>query len=212
MSQPAGFTALVPIKPRAQCKTRLARQLSAAERRGLARSMLDHVIATLRQVPRIHSIVVLSAERDTVPADIEVLAEQGNDLNSSLAGAMAELRDRGVDRVLVLPADLARVGPGDIERLLDVAVDKGVAIAPSDDDEGTNGIALSSALAFRFAFGPDSFRRHLKEIARHGARPHVVRSAGLGFDLDTVADLDQCIGAAGDSPPTNIDNQWEALG
>ncbi len=45
-------------------------------------------------------------------------------------------------------------------------------------------IALPARLAFRFAYGPGSFRHHLAEARRHGLGVRVWRDPDLGLDVD----------------------------
>jgi len=183
-----GTWALIPIKARGLCKTRLSPALDERQRVELARGMLTHVLATLGQVAELTGTVVLSDERDCVPLTIEVMSERGEDLNSSLAWAMNALRQRGARTLLVLPGDLPLLVPDDVRELLSAANDSGFAIAPDDREAGTNGLCVAADLELAPAFGIDSFRAHLRQAARLGVCPGVVRTQGLGFDVDEPID------------------------
>ncbi len=183
------ITALVPIKSRHQCKTRLSEHLDAEQRLALVRSMLNHVINILGQHPLIGRIIVLTPERDQLHRGIEIAHDQGGDLNSSLAIAFDNLCADAADKVLILPADLACVSTADIDALLHSSRHCDVVIAPSSDGGGTNALLLPSACHFEPLFGNNSFRRHLQHFTRAGYRCGVVRTTGLGFDVDTAADL-----------------------
>src|SRR3979490_803070 len=61
--------ALIPIKPRASCKTRLASILAPDHRIAVVRALLRHVLSTLRATPGIDRIALVSSERDGVPDD-----------------------------------------------------------------------------------------------------------------------------------------------
>src|ERR1700678_1264492 len=76
--------ALVPIKPRGLCKTRLASVLPPDQRLRLVRSLLRHVLSTLRATPDIDRIVLVSSERDGVADDVGMVESGGQDLNASL--------------------------------------------------------------------------------------------------------------------------------
>lgn len=181
--------ALVPVKARADCKTRLACVLSPEQRLALVRKVLSHVLATLQQVLRIDHIAVVSPERDLVPDSIELLPEQGTDLNSSLAMAIASARARGATRILLLHSDLPYINVADIEALLDGANTAGIALAPDELGEGTNGMCLQGHLDLPLQFGEGSFRAHVASAKKLHYRPVVVQTMGLGFDLDSSADL-----------------------
>lgn len=185
MSFPAAVTALIPIKARHRCKTRLSGCLTDLQRRQLAGDMLQHVVQVLQQVPAITRIVVLTPERDRLAAEVELLDDEGEDLNSSLAGAVARLREQGCGRLLIVPADLPWLAVDDIEVLL---ARETLAIAPSADEQGTNGLHLPARMPFHFRFGPHSFAAHCEAAGRMPVAYRVVRAPGLAFDVDTPAD------------------------
>ncbi len=188
---PRPVTALVPVKARHLCKTRLAEHLSPQQRLALVRSMLSHVLDVLQQSPAIGRIVVLSPEQDQLPDDLERFADAGFDLNSSLQAALQRLRQEGEERVLILPADLACVQPDDIARLADAAHSGDVAIAPSADGGGTNALLLPLDHAWSLRFGHDSFQAHLQMLQQAERSYRMVISSGLGFDVDSDGDLMQ---------------------
>ncbi|HWW80485.1 MAG TPA: hypothetical protein VNY82_12875, partial [Steroidobacteraceae bacterium] len=67
-----GACALIAVKERARCKTRLADVLAPPERIDLVRSMLTAVLAAAGNAQTVHQVIVISPERDTVPAEIPV--------------------------------------------------------------------------------------------------------------------------------------------
>src|ERR1700730_4978999 len=79
-----GACALIAIKERARCKTRLADVLTPPQRIDLVRSMLSAVLAAAENAETVHQVIVISPERDTVPAAIPVLADTGESLNIAL--------------------------------------------------------------------------------------------------------------------------------
>lgn len=111
--------ALVPIKPRTLCKTRLASVLSPPQRIALVRTLLSHVLDTLRATTGVDHIALVSAERDCVADDVRLLLDHGNDLNSGLESGVARAIAAGATTVLILPADLPLLTVADVERLLD---------------------------------------------------------------------------------------------
>ena len=185
-----GACALIAIKERARCKTRLADVLGPPERIDLVRSMLTAVLAAAGNAQTVHQVIVISPERDTVPAEIPVLADTGESLNTALMQAHTMVREFGCHEIVVLPADLPLITAAEIDELVRAARAGGFAMATDAAGIGTNALCLMSTQPFRFQFGPDSRRLHLQEARQLGSSPQVVHLAGLEFDVDSSADLD----------------------
>jgi 2-phospho-L-lactate guanylyltransferase len=185
-----GACALIAIKERARCKTRLADALRPPERVDLVRSMLTAVLAAAGNAQTVHQVIVISPERDTVPAEIPVLADTGESLNTALMQAHTMVRELGCHEIVVLPADLPLITSAEIDELVRAGHAGGFAMATDAAGTGTNALCLMSTQPFRFQFGPDSRRLHLQEAQRLGSSPQVVHLAGLEFDVDSSADLD----------------------
>jgi 2-phospho-L-lactate/phosphoenolpyruvate guanylyltransferase len=185
-----GACALIAIKERARCKTRLADVLRPPERIDLVRSMLTAVLAAAGNAQTVHQVIVISPERDTVPAEIPVLADTGESLNTALVQAHTMVREFGCHEIVVLPADLPLITSAEIDELVRAARAGGFAMATDAAGIGTNALCLMSTQPFRFQFGPDSRRLHLQEAQRLGSSPQLVHLAGLEFDVDSSADLD----------------------
>jgi len=183
-----GCWALVAVKRRVEGKGRLAGVLPVTERVALVRAMLRRVLEALEATPHIQQVVVVSPERDEVPAHIPVLADRNAGLNVALAEAREALLGFGAGALLVLPADLPQISPAAIERLVR-AGRYGFAIAPDTGGTGSNGLYLRGRSDFQFQFGAQSLRRHLAEARRHGLVPRVHIDAELGIDVDAPADL-----------------------
>lgn len=189
-AQPSGaLCALVAVKSRALCKSRLAGALAPAARLTLVRCMLAHVLEAAREAPSITRVLLVSPERDVVPDDTAVLHDAGESLNHALTQAHARLAALGFTAALVLPADLPRVTGAELEQLVHAGRETGFAIAPDQAQRGTNALYLPLGTAFRFSFGHDSLRLHLIEAERLGMRARVVQLPGLAFDVDAPQDL-----------------------
>lgn len=189
LDQRRGACALIAIKERSRCKTRLSEALAPLARSELVRSMLAAVLSAADAAQTVRQIIVVSPERDSVSADIPVLADTGECLNSALTQAHRVLRDFGTREVVFLPADLPTITAADIDALVRAGRSGGCALAPDTAGTGTNALCLVSTQLFRFRFGPDSRRLHLQEAELKGLRPQLVRLPGLEFDVDTPADL-----------------------
>jgi 2-phospho-L-lactate guanylyltransferase len=185
------WRAVVPLKL-ADRKTRLAGRFDEAQRSALAEDMAAHVVSQIAASTRVRRISVLSPRRDRSLA-CGWIEDLGRGLNAELDAA------RDVEEgapLFVMFADLPLVSVADVEALLEAAERNGAAIAPDRHGQGTNALALADGAAFRFAFGTDSFGRH-RDALPHSA---IVRTAGLGLDVDTPADWEEAL-ALGYSAP-----------
>jgi len=191
LDQPRGVCALIAIKERWRCKTRLSQALEPPARAQLVRSMLASALAAAAAAQTVRQIIVVSPERDTVSAEIPVLADSGESLNGALTQAHRVLREFGCREVVVLPADLPEISAADIDALVLAGRRGGFAIAPDAAGTGTNALYLVTAQPFRFRYGPESKRLHVQEAQRLGLKPQVVHLPGLEFDVDWPADLNR---------------------
>lgn len=110
------------------------------------------------------------------------------DLNAALAHAAARAAASGAQRVLVLPCDLPRLDVAALDALTAVAVtDSDMVIAPDRHGDGTNAL-LVDARVREFAFGANSYARHLALGHARGVRAAACVHEALAFDLDTADD------------------------
>ncbi|HEY3850858.1 MAG TPA: 5-amino-6-(D-ribitylamino)uracil--L-tyrosine 4-hydroxyphenyl transferase CofH [Steroidobacteraceae bacterium] len=179
--------ALVPIKTRTACKTRLAPVLSPAQRLALVRKLLSRVLSTLRSTPGIDRIALLSDDRDGVADDVLQIPDAGGDLNSTLEAGVSLAISAGAATVLILPADLPRLRVRDVQQLLVAARRTGIALASDRHGTGTNAVCMVLPARLRLEFGTDSFSRHRRLAGTLGEAVRV-RTDGLEFDVDTPAD------------------------
>ncbi|MFO7540087.1 MAG: 2-phospho-L-lactate guanylyltransferase [Chloroflexota bacterium] len=188
-------TAIIPVKPLLESKTRLAHLLSPAERAALMGSFLARTLWVLQQTA-VSQILVVSRDEGVLQqaraAGVETLREKRPfALNAAVTQARDTTVRQGAGSVLILPADLPFVQAADIERLLLVHSDNGrlpiplMAICGDEQQQGTNALLLSPPLPFTFHYGPHSFVRHCEEAERNGRLVRVVNSRSLQFDLDT---------------------------
>ena len=200
MSIDRKICAAVPVKEADQAKQRLAGILGLAQRRQLAHTMLEDVLAALVKTSELASILVVTA--DELAAELaarygaEISEEAARDGHTAaVAAAARRLEKRGLD-MLALPADIPLVQGEDIRHLL--AVHGEVArrggnrftIVPSRDERGSNAIVCSPAGAVPLRFGDDSFFPHLLAAKASGIEPVVVRLPNLALDIDTPRDVE----------------------
>ena len=189
----AGCWALVPVKTRGLCKSRLAGRLAADSRLTLVRAMLERALDALREAGLVDHIAVVSPERDTVPSDILVLSDPGGGLNPALEAGREALLQRGATELVVLPADLPFVTAADIDRLVEAGRRGGFALATDAAGTGTNALYVRPPVPFRFQFGPGSRFLHMDEATRVGLRAELQRIGGLEFDVDGPSDLGEML-------------------
>jgi 2-phospho-L-lactate guanylyltransferase len=171
--------ALVPLKELAAAKTRLAGALSPEERAALMRSLLDHVVGTVREAG-IERVTVVTAER---LEGHDAWDDRGLAWNDALAAAIEEVVTAPV--VAIVSADLPSLRPEEVVELVEATPARGIAIARALDG-GTNAVSMRPPGLVRTHFGEQA------SAAVHAALgvDHVVLDLpGLAFDVDTPADL-----------------------
>jgi 2-phospho-L-lactate/phosphoenolpyruvate guanylyltransferase len=184
--------AILPVKGFGAAKQRLADSLGAGSRQALAQAMFSDVIGTLRRVPELDAIVVVTsdpvAEAASTGERVRVLPDtaQAGQSEATLIGIRHALTE-GYERVMLVPGDTPLVQPADLSGLLAGA--RGVAIVPDRHGTGTNALVLAPPDAIEPSFGEGSFARHVA-AAQHAGVPHRVEAIRtLTLDVDTPADL-----------------------
>jgi len=182
--------AIIPMKSLALGKSRLSAVLGTEQRAALNRRLFGRVL----QATQVH----FSADRiAVVTADAFLLAlirgqglhgleDPGKGLNAALGFACRHAFQRGARGVVVLSSDLPLITEGDVAAMTS-ALGKTAAcvIAPDEEEQGTNAIALSPPTADFFRFGADSFQVHLGMARAHKMAVRILRRPGLAHDLDT---------------------------
>jgi 2-phospho-L-lactate guanylyltransferase len=189
----ADIWVVVPIKPFATAKQRLAGALTPAQRPQLARLMAEDVLETLAACRGILAgVLVITADAEAAALaehyGVKVLREPAAaGINQALTLAANALAGSGM---IVVPADLPHISAAAIEQLTQlIASPRAVAMVRATNDGGTNILALRPAGIIPPLFGPDSFARH-HEAARTAAVSAAVFPEGeLGRDIDRPDDL-----------------------
>lgn len=204
---------LIPAKPLAEGKSRLAAALSPQERLALTRRLLQRTLDVALSLAGVAGVVVVSADPKILwlaeQAGAQVLREEringdgkgfGQEwgLNRAVAQAAAFVQTQAGGALLFLPADLPLLQPEDIRAVIrawDQRADAFV-IAPSYSG-GTNALLLCPPQAIAPAFGVDSFARHIRLAQDKGLRISVVESPALAWDLDTPEEYRMWMGMQG---------------
>lgn len=186
------IAAIVPIKPFAEAKSRLAEAFGPAQRSEIAERLARRVLSVLK-TSKIESIVVTCDPRARILAaecGATIIDEPDRaGLNAAWELGIEEAERLGLDSVLLLPADLPHVEPTDIKAALIRPGVDGVTIAPSQDSDGTNALCIPLPAPFRPAYGPGSFQRHVRAALNLGVPLRVLRLQGLAIDADRPSDL-----------------------
>jgi 2-phospho-L-lactate guanylyltransferase len=188
--------AIVPVKPLRRGKSRLAHVLSQEERADLNRNLLVHTIDTLKAIPEIEQVLVVSRDQAALALAREhgarTVQENGApQLNIALARATVVAKNYVARGVLIVPADLPLISPEDVRAMLERAQSPPVVVvAPDRHRQGTNALLVCPVGLIEYEFGPDSFQRHCDRAQQAGARLEICELPSLALDVDLPEDLD----------------------
>ncbi len=187
--------AIVPVKPLRRGKSRLAAVMSADDRAELNQFLLEHTIQVLNQVEDIESILVVSRD----PAALAIARDMGArtvlengspDLNLALTRATEVAKSYETRGVLVIPADLPRLGVEDVNKMLAYREQAPVVVvAPDREKKGTNALFICPLGLIRYDYGEGSFAKHCQQAQRVGAQLEICDLPSLALDLDEPDDL-----------------------
>jgi 2-phospho-L-lactate guanylyltransferase len=188
--------AIVPVKPLRRGKSRLARVLSEEERTFLNYNMLGNTMKVLTNVPAISQVLVISRD----PAALvlarnfgarTVMEDSNSELNMALQRATIVAMISSASSVLILPADLPLITVEGVQELIERAnKPPEIIITPDRRGEGTNALLLNPAGIITYSFGPDSFKKHVKQAEKYSIRVDVYENPSLALDLDLPEDLE----------------------
>jgi 2-phospho-L-lactate guanylyltransferase len=189
--------AILPVKSFGAAKQRLGSALGAGSRQALAQAMFSDVLASLRRVPGVDAVAVVTSDRLAESAALGERVEVLHDTEMAGQSAAALIGIRyaqahGFDRVLLVPGDTPLLDPGEVAALLRRALDNGTAVVvvPDRHGEGTNALLLTPPDAIQPSFGPGSCARHVS-AARTARVPCAVEHVPtLALDVDTGQDLE----------------------
>lgn len=189
--------ALVPMKPLARAKERLASVLSAEERRALSVAMLGDVVAACGVLDQ--TWVVCSDEEAAEVARVHGARAvpdptPGDGLNASMNEVTEQARAAGATGVLVVSADCPCVTTEDVKAM---SPGDGIALGPNRYGTGTNALWRMPPDRIPLFFGPNSRRAHQGLAFARGIPCAIVARPGIALDVDTPADLEAARATAG---------------
>lgn len=186
------ISAIVPVKKLDLSKKRLSTILSPRDRRSLAVVMLEDVLKALKS-SAVHQIVVISPD-STVHLianmfDVTCLSENRLGLNLAIEQATKWCIQHQSDSALILPADVPFVSPEDIAHIIEFGVQTPSLVLSPSRNGGTNALFRRPADLMEASFGPNSYKRHIKEALEKGIEPKIYRSQRVSTDIDSEEDL-----------------------
>ena len=184
--------ALVPVKPPARSKSRLAPVLEQDECASLSMAMLSDVIDALAGAASVDEVAVITADEEVAAmvrqAGHRVIEDVGTDLCGALDAAARKLADNGVETLLIVPADIPTITSSDVDNLIKKHKG-GLSISPAIRDGGTNALVCSPPDAVAFCYGKDSARRHLQRAENAGLVCSRLPVPAFFRDVDLPDDL-----------------------
>jgi 2-phospho-L-lactate guanylyltransferase len=185
--------AIVPYREQPAVKSRLAAELSAAQRLALARLLLVRVLQALSGSQSVAGVLLVGDSPAPAPfaADPRVQPLQSAALlNAAVTEACALAAARGATEVLIAHGDLPLLTAADVDAFIRQGrAQSGVrraALASCQRHDGTSLLWLSPAEAIEFQYGPGSYARHRERLVAAG---YVVAEAPAVADIDSAADL-----------------------
>jgi 2-phospho-L-lactate/phosphoenolpyruvate guanylyltransferase len=184
-----GWTVVVPLKPPAIGKSRLA--VLAEDRPGMARAIAQDTLAAACACHRVDEVVVVSADRSwELPEGARLVPEPRP---TTIDDAVA----RGLDTVsgqaprAVLLGDLSGLDAGDLAEALDAADHLDRGLVRDVEGTGTTLVTARAGIPLVTAFGPASalHHRHLDYVDLP-----VRGSSTLRRDVDTADHLAGTLG------------------
>lgn len=201
------IAALIPAKGFTNAKQRLAALLSAAERAAFAESMLRDVLHEALAARGLDAVYVVTGDAEvreiaaSLGATVIVEQEEKGE-TEAVTFALLDIKWRGVQAAVVIPADIPLLRAGDIELVIEqIAKHDGVSpfalLVPSHDRMGTNALLLSPPNVIGLRFGYDSFSYHLSQVAAKEMPLRVLENERIALDIDEPQDLERFLQSGG---------------
>ena len=195
MSVKTPVTAIVPMKPLDESKTRLRDHLGIDERAELSAVMLAKVLAALRDSEISATVVVGGDARVREIADCHNAAwsrDEFNDLNLAVSEAFDRVWDSG-GAAAYIPGDLPMLTDSEVYGLVELASQtSGITICPAHDG-GTNALVVPADLGFAPRLGTQSHMKHRGLAESLSIEFRELWTPGFELDVDTIDDLRSCL-------------------
>lgn len=186
------WTLVIPLKPLALAKSRLADTAADGLRPGLALAFAEDTVAAALASPAVRDVAVVTddglAERVLAALGARIVPDEPRGgLNAALAHGAAAVRASRPDAPLAaLNADLPALRPQELARVLDAAGEFPRSFLPDAAAIGTTLLAVAAGRELLPAFGTDSRARHR---ASGAVELRVETVDSVRQDVDTGEDL-----------------------
>ncbi|MET8132734.1 MULTISPECIES: 2-phospho-L-lactate guanylyltransferase [unclassified Streptomyces] len=186
------WTLVVPLKPLARAKSRLADTASDVLRPGLALAFAQDTVAAALACAAVRDVAVVTGDvlagRELSALGARIVADEpGGGLNAALTHGARVVRSRDPESaVAALNADLPALRPLELARVLAAAGEFPRAFLADAAAIGTTLLAASPGLELGPAFGGDSRARHR---ASGAAELRLDAVDSVRQDVDTRDDL-----------------------
>ena len=195
MAGPMPFVrVIVPMRPVAACKRRLAREVPDVTREALVLLMLKRTVGAVSLALGKGSCWVVGGDlfvrQVTEEAGGVWLEDRWSDLNATVLDGMRRAHAEGAKAALFIPADVPMIAAEDILTIVlaSEGCTKPVGVEAAADG-GTNALLVPAGMDLPPALGHRSYSRHRLNAERAGATLVPAAASGLTFDLDSPADL-----------------------
>lgn len=184
---------ILPVKSLDDSKIRLKNVLSEAQRAQFSYLLLIDTLDTLTSSKHVQGILIVSSDH-TLSSLAEkyavefLLTDKDSGYSIDAEIAIAALSQRDVDKVAIIPTDLAQLSHQDLE-LLDNAHHQGITLCAAEKDGGTNAFIFTPPLTVPLLFGMNSFKRHQQVARDNSIVVNVVHTDGVKRDIDQPEDL-----------------------
>ena len=195
--------AVVPVKSFAEAKSRLSDCLDNSARKTLVLAMLEDVLAALSLVDEIDNVLMVSSEPQALELasayDALIMQEPvDSGLNAAVKKAAGYLIQQGIDKMLVLPADIPLISSVEIRELVDQGSnfsdeESSLVLVSDQSAEGTNAMLVSPPDLIEFRYGDHSYQHHRQQIIKLNAKLFLPDFPSFALDIDTPDDLNSLL-------------------
>ena len=186
---------VIPVKSFKKGKSRLRAFFGRQDLYALNYNLFVQTLETVKNAACFNQSLVVSrdlhAQAVAREYGLEICPEgQPSSLNLAISQAMQWILEHGGGRVLVLPTDLPKLMPEDVQKTKELIPESGVLIVPDHFYRGTNALGMSSPELIDAAYGTNSFHNHSLQAQQKALYLRVYYNQAIMHDLDTEPDLE----------------------
>lgn len=192
----------------------------------LAQAMLADLLKILKNISCVQHIAIVSSEptidryiNDSnndngndfkTNTTVELLDDHGESLNQSLLGAINTLKQRNIDRCIIVPADIPLATANDLDDAIAQFLNHrrstsstSITILPSANRRGTNLLGFNpqkfdfsnhhTDSNFSLRYGDDSYQQHQALANNNGINVLALACNSLSYDIDHIEDIDHLL-------------------